>query len=235
MEMELSQTDIIIPIIEYPNNEILLKICKSFEKHKLNLYIEFMGKKIKICNCNIVGNMLEDVFYPIIKNELDDFEKGPKQASPDYYGMNKKFYFEQKVFMTSPGFDIGNFTSYINQLCEEYGVYKKIFQTKYMVFEYSINEYESTIEIVKFHYLNVYNLVGYNSKLYPITMQVKKKIWYNIRPDSVKNWYLPTKTPQLFIEHIIKCINQCPHLEDKKNKIINITEQFNELKLKYTF
>jgi len=49
---------------------------------------------------------------------LDDFEEGPKQASPDYYGINKHFEFEQKVFMKSPGFDIGNFTSYINMLCE---------------------------------------------------------------------------------------------------------------------
>lgn len=221
-------------IKEYPHKETLKRVCQTFEGKKLTMYTEFMGERIRICNCNAVGDILEDVFYPIIKKELEDFEEGPKQASPDYYGMNKQFMFEQKVFMTSPGFDIGNFTSYITQLCEEGGVYKKVFQTKYMVFEYTINPTEKTIEIVKFHYLNVYNLVGYSSKLYPLTMQVKKNVWYNIRADSVKKWYSPTKTPQLFVDHIIKCIEQCPQMEGKPEKISIIAQQFNELKLKYT-
>ena len=69
-------------------------------------------------------------------------------------------------------------------LCQDGGVYKKLFKTKYLVFEYAIiNE---KIKIVKFHYLNVYNLLGYSGKT-PITMQIKKNMWYNIRPESVKN------------------------------------------------
>jgi hypothetical protein len=191
-----------------------------------------MGKTIPICNCNAVGDILEDIFYPIIKHTIGDFEEGPKQASPDYYGLNKSFEFEQKTFMKSPGFDIGNFTSYVNMLCEAGGVYKKLFKTKYLVFEYAI--INGKIKIIKFHYLNVYNLVGYSGKT-PITMQIKKNMWYNIRPDSVKNWYSPTKNPQIFIDKIIECINKCPHIEDKADKIANITAQFNDIKLKYTF
>jgi hypothetical protein len=80
----------------------------------------------------------------------------------------------------------------------------------------------------------VYNLVGYSGKM-PITMQIKKNMWYNIRPESVKKWYCPTKTPQLFIDKIIECINKCNHIEDKIHKIANITTQFESLKLKYTF
>lgn len=210
----------------YDNEDKLIQLCKSFENEKVSLNATFMGKNIPICNCNAVGDILEDVFYPIFKEELDDFEEGPKQASPDYFGMNKTFEFEQKVFMTNPGFDIGNFTSYVNKLCENGGVYKKIFKTKYLVFEYSISD--EKITIVKFHYLNVYNLVSYKGK-YPISMQVKKNVWYNIRPDSVKNWYSPLKTPQLFIDNIIECIKICPHIEDKENKINSITEQLLQL------
>ena len=67
-------------------------------------------------------------------------------------------------------------------------------------------------------------------------MQNKRGMWYNIRPDSVKNWYCPKKTPQLFIDNIIKCITMCPnHIEDKNGKIENITRQFNDIKSKYTF
>ena len=215
----------------YPNSEVLTSVCKSFEEQEISLSVTFMGKIISICNCNAVGDILEDVFYPSIKENLNDFEEGPKQASPDYFGLNQ-FEFEQKVFMKSPGFDIGNFTSYINMLCREDGVYKKLFKTKYLVFEYTMAD--KKIKIVKFHYLNVYNLVGYSGKT-PITMQIKKKVWYNIRPDCVKKWYCPTKTPQLFIDHIIECIICCPHIEDKMNKITTITKQFNSLKLKYTF
>lgn len=227
-------TDILVleKIPEYINNEILKSVCKSFEDQDISLTVTFMGKSIQICNCNAVGDILEDVFYPIIKYNLDDFEEGPKQASPDYYGMNKQFGFELKVFMKSPGFDIGNFTSYINMLCEDGGVYKKIFNTKYLVFEYEI--INKKIKIKRFHYLNVYNLVSYTGKN-PVSMQIKKNMWYNIRPDSVKKWYCSTKTAQLFIENIINCINICPHIEDKNNKINIITNQFESLKLKYTF
>jgi hypothetical protein len=66
-------------------------------------------------------------------------------------------------------------------------------------------------------------------------MQIKKNIWYNIRPDNVKKWYCSSKTPQLFINKIIECINNCNHIEDKINKINNIYNQFENLKLKYTF
>jgi hypothetical protein len=158
-------------IENYPNSEILYDVCKSFEGQSIILSVTFMNKNIEICNCNIIGNMLEDIFYYVIKDKLIDFEKGPKQLSPDFYGFNKNFEFEQKVFMKYPHFDIGNFTSYINQLTMDGGVYKKIFKTKYILFEYSISN--EKIKIIKFHYMNVYNLVGYSSK-YPITMQVKK-------------------------------------------------------------
>lgn len=221
-----------ICIDEYKNKKKLIEICKSFEGQYISMNAMFMGKSIQIYNCNAVGIILEDIFYPIIKQELDDFEEGPKQASPDYYGMDKKYEFEQKVFTNKPGFDIGNFTSYVNQLSENDGVYRKLFNTKYLVFEYIIDD--KKIKINKFHYLNVYNLVSYTNK-YPISMQVKKNVWYNIRSDSVNNWYSSTKTPQMFVNNIIKCINLCPHIECKAEKINSITKQFNNLRLKYAF
>ena len=132
--------------------------------------------------------------------------------------------------MHSPGFDIGNFISYVNQLCEPDGVYKKVFNTKYLIFEYTVQEAEKTVEISQFHYLSVYQLVGY-SGIHPMTMQLKKKVWYNIRPDSAKKWYAPEKTPALFIAQLVKCIEQCPQLEEKEKgvKIATITQQFQNI------
>jgi hypothetical protein len=68
-------------IQQYPNSEMLMNICKSFEEQYISLTVTFMGKSISICNCNAVGDILENVFYPLIKEKLDDFEEGPKQAS----------------------------------------------------------------------------------------------------------------------------------------------------------
>jgi len=120
-------------IEEYPNSEILFNLCKSFEEQQITLTATIFGKCIPIYNCNAVGDIMENIFYSIIKDKLDDFGEGPKQASPDYYGgINKTFEFEQKVFIKNPGFDIGNFTSYVNKLCEDGGVYKKLFTPFYI-------------------------------------------------------------------------------------------------------
>lgn len=223
-------------IFEYENSEQLVSLCKTFEEQQLELYGIFMNKKIKFCNCNAIGDILEDVFFPIIKDAIPEFTEGPKQASPDYYVIcdDKKYEFEQKVFLQNPGFDIGNFSSYVDQLCKEDGVYKKLFMTKYLVFEYSMTDDKENNNIIikKFHYLNVYNLVSYKGK-YPISMQVKRNIWYNIRPDSVKNWYLPEKTPKLFIDKIIESIELCPNIENKDEKIKSINDQFTKIQLKY--
>ena len=219
-------------IEKYINENKLLDVCKSFEGQQIKLYVSFMDKNIKISNINIVGSLLEDVFFSKFNEKISDFEIGNKQSSPDYYAMNKTFEFEQKVFISKPGFDIGNFTSYINQLCESNGVFRKIFKTKYLIFEYYI--FEDYITIKKFHYLNVFNLVSYDKK-YPISMQVKKNIWYNIRTDSVNNWYSTEKTPKKFIENIIKCIKQCHHIDNKEDKINNIEIQMKEISKKYTF
>jgi len=216
----------------YANETELLDVCNSFVKQSAKVYCEFGGRRIPIANCNLVGDLLEDIVYPFIKEKLPDFEEGPKQASPDFFGDNKNYEFELKVFKGGPGFDIGNFASFVTQLAKEGGVYRKLFNTKYMVFEYDINP-ECEITIVRFHYLPVYKLVSYSSK-YPISMQVKRGQWYNIRPDSVKNWYSTEKTPEMFIDKIIACIAQCPEMENREEKVTDILHQFLDIKSKYT-
>ena len=214
---------------DYEHSNKLIEICKSFENKKIELFAKFLDEIIPIYDANIVGNIFEDVFFPIIKKHLDDFERGPKQASPDYYGSNKKFEFELKAFTHAPGFDIGNFMSYVNHICIDKGLLRKLFNTKYLIFEYEIND--KHIKILKFHYLNVYNLVSYSGK-YPISLQVKNNIWYNIRSDSVKKWYLKEKDYHIFIKNLIECINICPQYSetDKKSRIDSINKQYEFLK-----
>lgn len=217
----------------YVNLDKLMKLCKTFEKHKIELFASFMGQKCVIIDVNSFGNIWENLFFLKINEKINDFTKGPKQSSPDFYG-DSKFEFELKTFTKSPGFDISNFNCYIDQLCKPNGLFRKLINTKYLIFEYI--EKDDHILIKKFHNLNVWNIVSYKGK-YPISMQIKKGIWYNIRPDTNKNWYDKSKTPEIFVEHIIKCIGQCPHIssESKKDKIKNIKTQYNDLVSKYTF
>lgn len=230
LEFKKNNKDFKCIIYTYPNEKKIIEKCKTFENKEITINASFMNKNINISNCNAFGNIFEDIFYSIIKDDFVDIIEGPKQTSPDFYGDNKKQEFELKTFTLHPGFDIGNFTSFINQICEENGIFKKILNTKYLVFEYTTNK---KIKIKKFHYLNIWNLVSYSGK-YPISMQVKKNMWYNIRPDSVKNWYDKDKSFHIFITNILKCINECHHIEDKEKKINSIKKQYKELIIKYT-
>jgi len=207
----------------YSNTEKLINVCKSFIGHSIQLTANFMGRTIAISNCNAVGDILEDVFYPIFKEELG-FEEGPKQASPDFYGdSSKEFKFEMKAFTNSPGFDIANYASYIDQLSKDNGVVDKLFKTKYLIFEYFISDQK--IHIKNFHYLDVWQLPLYSGK-HPISIQDKRGQVYNLRPGSVATWYNTEKTPKVFIDSIVKLIKNYPGVADSDVKITKIHDQF---------
>ena len=216
-----------------PNQQKFKDICNKFIGHKITLIAKFSfdGKTTKINNCNAVGEILEDVFYERFKKAIKTLEEGPKQDAPDYWTHNKKYEYEQKVFMKSPCFDISNYRSYIEQLARKNGVMRKLFKTKYIVFKYDIVGYD--IILKSFDMLNVWNIVVYGSK-YPITIQNKKGMWYNIRPSSPKDWYNKEKTPDRFIESIIESIRKCPNDIPNKDEIIdNISDKYKKIKKVY--
>lgn len=216
-----------------PDLQTLCSVCHKFigKKCKLLAIFDYDDKTTPISNCNIVGDVLENVFYQRLREKLPLFKNGPKQKSPDFWNRNKKYEYELKCFTKSPSFDLSNFRSYITQLCETNGVYRKLFQTKYLIFEYSMNKNIVTIE--RFNLLNIWNIVGYNGK-YPITLQNKNNMWYNIRPASMRTWGDKSKNADKFIENIILSIKQCPNKIPDKNKYIkNIENQYKIIKSQY--
>lgn len=215
--------------INYPNLEALDTLCKGFIGEKIVLTATFKGRSLPIMNPNLVGDLLEDIFYPFYKEVCPDFEEGPKQESPDFFGHEREFQFEQKAFYGSPGFDISNFTSLIHQISKPGGLIKKIFKTKYLVYEYGIEE--SAFVIKNFWMLNIWNLPTYHN-LYPISMQVKKSVWYNIRPGTKAGWMDSSKTPHVFLDSLLQCIDRCSHLEDKQALKTSILTQMEEAKLR---
>lgn len=216
----------------YPNLVKLEQVCRSFVGKEVNLHATIDGlPPTIICNPNIVGNLLEDVFFPHYKAACPDMMQGDKQMPPDFYGFQKEFLFEQKTFCGSPSFDLSNMTSLLHQLSHPGELMKKIFKTKYLVYEYQIKD--SSIVITDFWLLNIWNLPSYNGK-YPMSMQVKKNIWYNLRPGSKSSWTDNTKTCEVFFEKLIECIEKCPHIYEKEKLTTSIISHIEEAKtLKY--
>jgi hypothetical protein len=211
-----------------PNTTEIKKICESLIGSKINIGFtitlqndeKYSGE---INNCNIIGDCMEDILYPFIHKHIPTFEKGPKQASPDFYN-SKIWEWELKCFTNTPGFDISNFNSYISQL--EHNLEKKMYKTQYLIFKYSLND--GIITITNFKLCNIWQLINYTGK-YPISLQCKKGMWYNIRPCCF-NDINTNKTPIMFVKNICEAINKTPNkIKDKQKTINNIYNQFYKL------
>ena len=116
-----------------PDIKIFKNTCTKFVGKTITMCatFDYDNETTKINDCNMVGNILENIFYPRLNKVLPSLEQGPKQLSPDYWNRNKRYEYEQKCFTGNPSFDVANYRSYITQLCEENGVYRKVFNTKY--------------------------------------------------------------------------------------------------------
>lgn len=212
---------------EDPDTKIITKVCKSLIGGKISFNYSLTledGNVMndKISNCNVIGDCLENIIYPLLRKKIPTIEEGPKQESPDFWNRNKKYEWELKTFKGRPNFDISNFTSYINQLSNTNGVKKKL-SIKYIIFKYTIKNNIIIIDDCKI--CNIWELISYTGK-YPISLQCKRNIWYNIRPCSyndIKN----TKNPKKFIQKLCDAIDKCPNsIKDKDNIIKKINKQF---------
>lgn len=207
-----------------PDTTLIQHECKSLVGKKITIKIQVEGLlKMDGTNCNTIGDYMDDIVYMLLKKKIPSFERGPKQASPDFWNRNRKYEWENKAFKESPCFDIANYTSYIHQLNKPGGVKKKLFRTRYLIFQYS--EILGYVQITSFKLCWVWELLSYTGK-YPVSLQNKKNMWYNLRPCSF-NDIGKGKTPKLFIEKICDSISLCPNkIDDKDNIIKNIKQQF---------
>lgn len=211
-----------------PNTPEIKNICESLIGSKINIGFTITlqnGEKQsgEIDNCNVIGDCMEDILYPFIHKHIPTFEKGPKQASPDFYN-SKIWEWELKCFNNTPGFDISNFNSYISQL--EDNLEKKMYRTQYLIFKYTLDD--GVITILDFKLCNVWEIINYNGKN-PISLQCKKGMWYNIRPCSFNDMN-KNKTPSMFVKKICEAIHKTPNkIEDKEKTINNICNQYYKL------
>lgn len=146
-------------------------------------FIEFsLGKhKVKIDSRDSVGNLIQVWFENWL---LHHFPKATKNNSsqkfPDFF-LNPKNKTQDLLEVKSfdidngPGFDVANFDSYCNSLTTE--AFR--LDSNYLIFAYRMTG--SNIEIVDVWLKKVWEITG-GSGTYPLKVQEKKGVIYNIRP-----------------------------------------------------
>lgn len=140
---------------------------------------------ISIETKDTVGNLLQEWLKAWMMKEKVEFEENTNsQVFPDFYldKQNQKLgLLEVKSFDwdRGPGFDLANFDSYCNSLL----VNSYRLDSDYLIFAYQMVGSVITIKNV---YLKKIWELACPSGTYPIKVQEKKSIIYNIRPST---WY----------------------------------------------
>ena len=173
----------------------VIRICNSFVNERVDIFAKFMGKDIPILNVNSFGHCVENLVFHRVYPKVMEFREGPPQSSPDFFGAYDHE-FELKTFMNSPNFDIGNFHSYLENLTTPKGMYRKLFDTTYLVFHYKV---DNGIVFKIFWELPVWKICSYNGKN-GISAQIKRGYWYNIRPGTSSGFSDPSKTVDTFLD-----------------------------------
>jgi len=197
---------------------------------KINSNIKLKNKStwcFKLSNKNIVGDSLEEIIFPYLKKYFKHFKCGPKQKSPDFFN-GDEFEYEMKTYTNKPSFDLGSFTGFLKQLTARGGVERKLFKTKYLIFQYHHNK-EDVIVIDDFVFASLHEILNYKGK-YPISLQVCDQVWKSIRPCSIAHRNRQEKSRYTFIGQFCEAIRVCPNfIENRREKIENIEQQFETL------
>ncbi|MCQ2619644.1 NgoBV family restriction endonuclease [Helicobacter pylori] len=150
--------------------------------------------KITFCLANISTTLkAKDTVGFVLQEWLKDFmlqvgyqfeEPKNSQSFPDFLLFNQELqiweFLEIKAFQyeKNPAFDIANFESYCDRLLEN----PQILNTFYLIFAYKMQE-NGDILIKEIYLHKIYEIAG-RSSYYPLKVQVKRGMIYNIRPNS---------------------------------------------------
>ena len=151
-----------------------------------------------------VGNLLQEWLKAWMIKETVDFEENPNsQVFPDFYLdiQNKELgLLEVKSFDwdRGPGFDLANFDSYCTSLLTS--AYR--LDSDYLIFAYQMSGSEISIKNV---WIKKIWELACPSGTYPLKVQEKKNVIYNIRPSvwySERSRFKPFSTKEEFLSAI---------------------------------
>lgn len=194
-----------------------MKISAQQLYNKLTSDYKLVGQKgritftLKDITVNIetkdtVGNLIQEWLKEWMKTEKINFKENPNsQTFPDIFLDTKdhlKNLLEIKTFDfdRGPGFDLANFDSYCNSLLTH--AYR--IDSDYLIIAYQMVGAEITIKNIWLK--KIWELAG-GSSTYPLKVQEKKKVIYNIRPIS---WFSERSTFKAFNskEEFLKALNE---------------------------
>jgi hypothetical protein len=170
------------------------------------------GLTISIETKDTVGNLLQEWLKAWMMIEKIEFEENTNsQTFPDFHldkENKKKGLLEVKTFDwdRGPGFDLANFDSYCNSLLES--AYR--IDSDYLIFAYQMRGSQITIKDVWFK--KIWELSS-PSGTYPIKVQEKKQVIYNLRPGvwySARSTYKPFKSKEEFLTALNETRYQYP-------------------------
>lgn len=186
---------------------------------------------VEIETKDTVGNLIQEWLKEWMKSEKIDFDPNPNsQTFPDIFLDTKnlkKGLLEIKTFDfdRGPGFDLANFDSYCNSLLtNSYRI-----DSDYLILAYQMTGSEITIKDVWLK--KIWELAGASST-YPLKVQEKKKIIYNIRPIiwfSERSKFVAFKSKEEFLNALNETRYQYPKTHHDNahwlNKVIKNYEE----------
>lgn len=189
-----------------------MKLSAQALYHKLVDEYEIIGEKgfihfslknlvVRIETKDTVGNLLQEWLKAWMLAEGVEFEENKNsQVFPDFFldpDHKKVGLLEVKCFDFSrgPGFDLANFDSYCNSLLNS--AYR--LDSDYLIFAYQMNGGELSIKNL---WIKKIWELACPSSTYPLKVQEKKSVIYNIRPSiwySKKSKFAPFASKEEFL------------------------------------
>lgn len=195
-------------------DELFAKLTKEYKIVGEKGVINFTLKNLTIAieTRDTIGNLLQEWLKAWMKNEQIEFvESANSQAFPDFFldvenkhqGLLEVKSFD---FDRGPGFDLANFDSYGNSLLEN--AYR--LDSDYLIFAYQMVGSEITIKNV---WLKKIWELACPSSTYPIKVQEKKQVIYNLRPGiwySERSKFKPFESKEAFLAALNETRYQYP-------------------------
>ncbi|WP_035024972.1 NgoBV family restriction endonuclease [Enterovibrio calviensis] len=175
------------------SEEIYNKLSLEAERGKLVGGTQFtLGQSsILIASKDGIGKLIEEWLGTwAIKNGINISPNQGGQSFPDFYINKDNSYLEIKAFDldASANFDIANFESY----CESLSYNPSRLNADYLIFGYQLCGSELRIEKV---WLKKIWEISCSSERFPLKVQAKRDVIYNIRPAT---WYSSKARTQVF-------------------------------------
>ena len=192
--------------------ENLVSELKNLKLDKETGYIVFnyYNLPVTVTTTDTVGITLQAWLKEYLKHREYIFcEPDNTQEFPDFYlskKPNKYKMLEVKAFNScrTPAFDIANFESY----CESVKNIPERLNADYLILGYEMKK-NGAISIPKIWLHKIWEIAG-TSKSYPLKVQVKRNVIYNIRPNSnfKNNKKSPFENKEDFLEALYLTLRQ---------------------------